>query len=37
MLWFVEDRGAIDKPTRMKEINKNRLVFAVEMKHPMPT
>jgi hypothetical protein len=32
---FVKDRGVIDKPTRAKEIDRNRLFFAVEIKHPM--
>ena len=33
--WFAKDREAINKPMRIEEINRNWLVFAVEMKHPM--
>jgi hypothetical protein len=33
----MKDKGAIDKPTRVKEINRNRVVFAVEIKHPVLT
>jgi hypothetical protein len=33
----VQDRRAIDKPTRVEEINRNRFVFAVEIKHSMLT
>ena len=33
--WFVKDGRAIDKLTKMKEINRNRLVFAVKIEHPM--
>jgi hypothetical protein len=34
----VKNSGAIDKPTRrVKEILRDRLVFAVEIKHPMLT
>jgi hypothetical protein len=35
--WVLQDRRAIDKPTRVKEIQSDRFVFAVEMKHPMLT
>jgi hypothetical protein len=33
----VKNSGAIDKPTRVKDIRRDRLVFAVEIKHPMLT
>jgi hypothetical protein len=35
--WFIQDRRAINKPTRIKEINRNRLVFPVEIEHLMFT
>ena len=35
--WFAEDGEAINKPIRIEEINRNWLVFAVEIKYLMLT
>jgi hypothetical protein len=32
----VQDRGAIDKLTRMEQINRNRLVLGVEIAYSVP-
>jgi hypothetical protein len=36
LLVCIQDKGAINKPTRMEQINRNKLVLGVEIAYLVP-